>query len=204
MHRRGFLQTAAGALVAAGGLAAPRLSLAADAKVLRFVPQANLANLDPIWTTLYVVRNASVLFYDTLYGVDSNLVPKPQMCEGSDVSADGLIWTFKLRPGLKFHDNEPVRAKDCIASLARWMVRDNMGQMIKARLDAMEPVDDRTFRLRLKQPFPKLLYALGKCGTPCAFIMPERVAATDPFKQINEYVGSGPFTFRRDEWVPGA
>jgi peptide/nickel transport system substrate-binding protein len=202
MDRRGLLQAAAGVLATAGGLAAPRLSLAADAKVLRFVPQANLANLDPIWTTLYVVRNASVLFYDTLYGVDSNLVPKPQMCEGSDVSADGLIWTVKLRPGLKFHDNEPVRSADCVASLARWMVRDNMGQMIKARLDAMEPADDRTFRLRLKQPFPKLLYALGKCGTPCAFIMPERIARTDPFKQIGEYVGSGPF--RKDDWVPGA
>jgi peptide/nickel transport system substrate-binding protein len=205
MRRRGFLQAAAvGALAASGGLAAPRLSLAADTRVLRFVPQANLANLDPIWTTLYVVRNASVLFFDTLYGVDSNLVPKPQMCEGSDVSSDGLTWTFKLRTGLKFHDNEPVRSGDCIASLARWMVRDNMGQMIKARLDAMEAVDDRIFRLRLKQPFPKLLYALGKCGTPCAFIMPERIAKTDPFKQIGEYVGSGPFTFRRDEWVPGA
>ena len=205
MHRRGFLQAAAaGALAAAGGLAAPRLSLAADSKVLRFIPQANLANLDPIWTTLYVVRNASVLFFDTLYGVDSNLVPKPQMCEGSDVSSDGLTWTFKLRDGLKFHDNEPVRSADCIASLGRWMVRDNMGQMIKARMDAMEAVDDRTFRLRLKQPFPKLLYALGKCGTPCAFIMPERIAKTDPFKQIGEYVGSGPFVFRKDQWVPGA
>ena len=84
MHRRGFLRAAAaGGLAAATGLAAPRLSLAAESKVLRFVPQANLANLDPIWTTLYVVRNASVLFFDTLYGVDSNLVPKPQMCEGS-------------------------------------------------------------------------------------------------------------------------
>ena len=204
MHRRRFLQTAASALAASGALAAPRLSLAADSKVLRFVPQANLANLDPIWTTLYVVRNASVLFYDTLYGVDSNLIPQPQMCEGSDVSSDGLVWTFRLRAGQKFHDNEPVRSSDCIASLARWMVRDNMGQMIKARLDAMQTVDDRTFQLNLKQPFAKMLYALGKCGTPCAFIMPERIAATDPFKQIGEYVGSGPFTFRKDEWVPGA
>ncbi len=205
MHRRGFLRAAAaGGLAAATGLAAPRLSLSAESKVLRFIPQANLANLDPIWTTLYVVRNASVLFFDTLYGVDSNLVPKPQMCEGSDTSEDGLVWTFKLRSGLKFHDNEPVRPADVIASLQRWMVRDNMGQMIKARLDAMESVDDRSFRIRLKQPFPKLLYALGKVGTPCAFIMPERIAKTDPFKQISEYVGSGPFRFKRDEWVPGA
>ena len=68
----------------------------------------------------------------------------------------------------------------------------------------MEAVDDRTFRFRLKQPFPKLLFALGKCSTPCAFIMPERIATTDPFKQIGDYVGSGPMTFRKDEWVPGA
>src|SRR5579875_1834839 len=83
MHRRGFLRAAAvGGLAAATGLAAPRLSLAADSKVLRFIPQANLANLDPIWTTLYVVRNASLLFFDTLYGVDHTLTPHPQMAEG--------------------------------------------------------------------------------------------------------------------------
>src|SRR3954452_24628052 len=86
MRRRTFIQSA-GAMAAAASLATPRLSLAADSKVLRFIPQSNLANLDPIWTTLYVVRNASVLFIDTLYGVDSNLVPKPQMCEGSEVSS---------------------------------------------------------------------------------------------------------------------
>ena len=80
MHRRRFLQTAASALAASGALAAPRLSLAADTKVLRFVPQANLANLDPIWTTLYVVRNASVLFWDTLYGVDSNAARRSRRC----------------------------------------------------------------------------------------------------------------------------
>ncbi|MBV9736051.1 MAG: ABC transporter substrate-binding protein [Acidisphaera sp.] len=205
MRRRTLLKTAAtGLLGSASALAAPSIARAQDARVLRFVPQANLANLDPIWTTLYVVRNASVLFWDTLYGVDGTLVPQPQMCQGHDASSDGLTWTFRLRPGLKFHDNTPVLARDCVASLERWMVRDNMGQMIKARLDELAAADDATFRLRLKQPFPKLLYALGKVGTPCAFIMPERIARTDPFKQIGEYVGSGPFRFRRDEWVPGS
>ena len=205
MRRRAFLQSAAAAAASfSAPLAAPRVGRAADAKVLRFIPQADLANLDPIWTTLYVVRNASVLFFDTLYGVDSTLTPRPQMCAGSDVTADGLNWTFTLRPGLKWHDDEPVLAKDCTASLQRWMVRDNMGQMIKARMAEITPTDDKTFRIRLNEPFPKLLYALGKCGTPCAFMMPERIAKTDPFKQISEYVGSGPFKFRRDEWVPGS
>ncbi len=203
MHRRGFLKTAA--VAAAGGLAAPRLSLAADSKTLRFIPQANLANLDPIWTTQYVVRNGSLLIWDMLYGVDDQLQPQPQMAEGHEVSSDFKTWTFTLRPGLKFHDGTSVLAKDAVASINRWMVRDApMGGPIRRRLAALEVVDDRTFRFRLNQPYPKLLFAIGKSSTPTLFIMPERIALTDPYKQITEYIGSGPMRFKKDEWVPGA
>jgi peptide/nickel transport system substrate-binding protein len=202
MRRRDFLRTTTGAATV---LAAPRIGRAADSKVLRFVPQANLANLDPIWTTQYVVRNGSLLIWDTLYGVNDQLAPQPQMVETHEVSSDGLTWTFRLRSGLKFHDNEPVLAKDCVASINRWMVRDSpMGVPIKRILDALEAVDDRSFRFRLKTPYPKLLFALGKSSTPVLFIMPERIAATDPFKQISDYVGSGPMRFKKDEWVPGS
>jgi peptide/nickel transport system substrate-binding protein len=201
IDRRGFLTTAA----ATGALGAPRLSLAADSKTLRFIPQANLANLDPIWTTQYVVRNGSLLIWDMLFGVNERLEPQPQMVEGHEASADLKTWTFRLRPGLKFHDNEPVLARDAVASINRWMARDAaMGGVIRKRLDALEAVDDRTFRFRLNQPYPRMLFALGKSSTPTLFIMPERIAATDPYRQITEYVGSGPMRFRKDEWVPGA
>ena len=127
------------------------------------------------------------------------------MVESHEASPDFKTWTFKLRPGLKFHDDEPVLAKDVVASIKRWMVRDaTMGGPIKKRMDALEAVDDRTFRFRLNQPYPKMLFALGKSSTPSLFIMPERIAATDPFKQITEYVGSGPMRFNKNEWVPGA
>jgi peptide/nickel transport system substrate-binding protein len=100
MDRRTFIKAGAGAglVAASGGLAAPALSQGAAAKTLRFVPQANLANFDPIWGTQYVVRNAATLVWDTLYGVDSNLVSQRQMVESEEVSSDGLTWTFKLRP----------------------------------------------------------------------------------------------------------
>src|SRR5271156_2390196 len=125
MHRRDFLKTAtAGSLAAAGGLGMPGLARAADNKVLRFVPQANLANLDPIWTTQYVVRNGSLLIWDTLYGVNDKLEPQPQMVEAHEASADLKTWTFKLRDGLKFHDGAPVLSRDVIASINRWMARD--------------------------------------------------------------------------------
>lgn len=203
MDRRSFLQS--GAVVAASGaLAAPALSQGAAARTLRFVPQANLANYDPIWGTQFVVRNASMLVWDTLYGIDSTFTPRRQMVESEEVSQDGLTWTFRLRANLRWHDGEPVRAQDCVVSLERWMVRDGMGQMIRALRQELVATDDRTFRLRLSAPYPKMLLALGKNNTPIAFMMPERIARTDPFQQITEYVGSGPMRFNRNEWVPGA
>ena len=148
MDRRTFLRTAggAGAIAAAGGLASPAISQGAVARTLRFVPQADLANFDPIWTTAYLVRNAGVLVWDMLYGIDHSLQPRRQMIETEEVSPDGLDWTFRLRPGLKFHDGEVVRALDAVASLKRWSARDPMGQMIKAIENDLTAVDDRTFR----------------------------------------------------------
>jgi peptide/nickel transport system substrate-binding protein len=203
MDRRAFLKSMAGAgAVAAAGLAAPAISRGAAARALRFVPQADLANFDPVWSSTIVVRNASALVWDMLYGIDDKLAPQRQMVEAEEISSDGLTWTFRLRPDLKWHDGEPVLAKDAVASLARWAVRDSMGQMIRAIQNELTAVDDRTFRWRLKKPYPRMLFALAK-NTTAAFMMPERMASTDPFKQITEYVGSGPMKFVRSEWVPG-
>src|ERR1700675_3111049 len=206
MDRRTVLKGLAGvgSLAATGGLSMPALSQGVAARTLRFVPQANLANFDPVWGTQYVVRNAAALVWDTLYGLDATLQPQRQMVESEEVSDDGLIWTFRLRPVLKFHDGEPVLSKDVVASLARWSARDSMGLMIKAIQNELTAVDDKTFKWALKQPYPKMMFALGKNNTPCAFIMPERIAQTDPFKQITEYVGSGPMKFAKSEGGPGA
>jgi peptide/nickel transport system substrate-binding protein len=203
MDRRAFIKAAAGVL-GSGALATPAIAQRGAARVLRFVPQADLANFDPIWNTQYVVRNAAALVWDMLYGFDDKLQPQRQMVESEEVSPDGRVWTFRLRPGLKFHDGERVLASDVVASLKRWQVRDNMGLMLRDIQDELAAVDDSTFRWVLKKPYPKLLIALGKVGTPSCFIMPARIAATDPFKPISDYVGSGPMRFVREEWVPGA
>src|SRR5262245_24483782 len=129
MDRRSFLKVAAGAF-AAGSVAAPAIAQRADARTLRIVPHADLSNFDPVWNSAYIARNAGLLVWDTLYGVDANLQPQRQMVESEEVSADGLIWTFRLRPGLKFHDGDPVLAKDAVASINRWMVREPMGGTI--------------------------------------------------------------------------
>ena len=205
INRRTALKGLGGAgLLGTSGLFTPAISQGAAAKVLKFVPQSNLANFDPIWGTQYVVRNAAAAVWDTLYGVDEKLQPQRQMVESEEVSADGLVWTFKLRDGLKFHDGEKVLAKDVVASMDRWSQRDPMGLMIRGIQNELVAVDDKTFRWSLKKPYPKMLLALAKNNAPCSFVMPERIAKTDAFKQITEYIGSGPMKFAKSEWVPGA
>ena len=186
---------------AAAALARP--ALAQGARTIIHVPQANLTSLDPVWTTAVVTRNAAHLLFETLYARDEQLNPHPQMVEGHRVEDDGRRWTMKLREGLRFHDGEPVRARDCVASLKRWMVRDPVGQTIAARLDALEAADDRTLVWRLSKPFASLPYALAKTQ-PSPVIMPERLALTDPHRQVAEVVGSGPFRWVADEYVPGS
>ena len=168
------------------------------------IPQANLTSLDPVWTTAVVTRNHAYLVYDQLVAMDGAFVARPAMAEGWTVEADGLGWTFTLREGLRFHDGEPVRAADCVASIRRWMARDGLGQTLAPILLALAAQDDRRFSFRLSKPFPFLLAALAKPSpTPC-FVFPERLARTDPFQQITDPTGSGPYRFLRDEWNPGS
>ncbi len=189
---------------AAALFAAPSLAQAQAARTLRFVPQADLSGMDPILTTRQVVRNGAFLVWDMLYGIGADFTPQPQMCAGHELTDDGKTWTFTLRRGLKFHDNEPVRAIDAVASIERWMGQDVMGRRLRASLAAIEVIDDLRFRLRLNRPFPKLLQAFGKVTTNVLLIMPERIARTDRSRSITEYIGSGPMVFKRDEWVAGA
>ncbi len=196
--RRAVLGTAAATLAAPATMAAER------SRVLKFVPQSDLAVLDPIWTQGYVTRNHGLLVFDTLYGTDSQFNTRPQMVEGHRIEDDGKLWLLTLRPGLRWHDGEPVLARDCVASIRRWAARDSFGQTLLAVTDELSAVDDRTIRFRLKHPFPLLADALGKPGSNIAAMMPERLANTDPFKQVTEMVGSGPFRFKADERVPGA
>lgn len=199
MLRRDLLRAAM-----AAPLARPALAQPAGARTLVFVPQANLTSLDPIWTTATVTRNYAFMVFDTLFGTDDALQPRPQMAEGYTTDDDGRRWTIRLRDGLLFHDGTPVLARDCVASLQRWMRRDGLGQTIAGRLDALEAPDDRTVVFRLNRPFPPLLTALAKTQPSPAMIMPARIAATDAFKQITEVVGSGPFRFVADEYVSGS
>lgn len=180
MRRRDFLK-------AAPALMAPALAHAhAQARPLRYIPNAGLSAIDPIWTTALIAGIHGYMVFDTLYGLDDRGQSRPQMCAGHEVSADGLTWTFTLRDGLTFHDGERVLAKDCAMSVRRWGSRDSFGQPLMAATNDIEALDDRRFRIRLKRPFSQMLYGLGARG---CFMMPERMAKTPGTEQIREAVG---------------
>ncbi len=199
MRRRDLLASGAAAV-----LARPALAQSGQrARVLRFVPQADLSSLDPVWTTANVTRNMGYMVYDQLYGSDAEFRPRPQMAEGHVEEEDGRSVTITLRPGLRFHDGEPVLAKDCVASIRRWMKRHAMGQKLEPLVEELAALDDRRLRFRLKRRFPLLIEALASPVAPPCFIMPERLARTDAFTQLREVVGSGPFRFKADEYRSG-
>jgi peptide/nickel transport system substrate-binding protein len=179
------------------------MASAEDKKIIRAVPIGDLKVLDPIWTTAYITRNHAYMVWDTLFSLDAENRPQPQMVDTYTVSDDKLTYTFKLRDGLKWHDGTPVRAADCVASIRRWVAKDGMGRALMQVAASLDVIDDKTFRLVLKRPVGFVLDALGKIDSNVPFMMPERIANTDLNTQITEVIGSGPFHFVKDEWVVG-
>jgi peptide/nickel transport system substrate-binding protein len=173
-------------------------------KTLRLVPHADVKVLDPTFTIAYITRNFGYMVYDTLFGFDAKGVPQPQMVEKYTKSTDARTWTFTLRPGLKFSDGSLVTSADAVASMQRWASRDNTGKAMTAAGGEWKAVDARTFTLTLKQPFGLVLDGMAKASSYTAFILPERLAKMPTNAPIQEVLGSGPFVFKRDEWVPGS
>jgi len=200
-HRRPALLAVAVLALAALVTSGPP---AADAQTtLRVVMHSDLKILDPIWTTAYIVRNHGYMIYDTLFAMDARGEIKPQMVDRYEVSGDKLTYTMTLRDGLVWHDGKPVTAEDCVASIKRWGAKDSMGQKLMTFVKDIAPVNAKTFRIVLKEPTGLVLAALGKPSSNVPFMMPKRVADTDPNTQISDFTGSGPFVFKRDEWKPG-
>src|SRR5438552_3538643 len=169
MTRREFAMTVGAASIAALGFGGR--SKAADAKTLRFIPQTDVQVLDPIWTTAYVTRNHGYMVFDTLFAIDSKFKPHPQMVDGYEVSPDKLNYSFVLRNGLKFHDGQPVRGADCVASIKRWMARDALGQTMATVIADMKGGGGKNFSIDLKEPLPLLIDGLAKVSSLGPFIV---------------------------------
>ena len=174
----------------------------AAGKTITAVMHSDLRVIDPGLTTAYITRDHGYMVYDTLVATDSNFKIQPQMAEWK-ISDDKLTYTFTLRDGLKWHDGKPVTAEDCVASLKRWGKNDGMGQKLMDFTASIEAPDTKTIVLKLKEPYGLVLESLGKPSSLVPFMMPKRLAETEPGKAIAEQIGSGPFKFIQAEFQPG-
>src|SRR5262249_44833382 len=195
LSRRGAIKAGLGglSLMAMPSVIGTGRAAAAEAiQTVKVAPEVDLKIFDPIWTTATITSTHGYMVYDTLYSVDSKYNPKPQMVEKYEASADGLTHSFRLRDGLGFSDGSPVTAKDCVASIRRWAARFGEAKIMMDRSQSLEPIDEKSFVLKLKEPFGPVLECLA-APTPVLFVMREKEAMTDPFTQVTEVVGSGPF-----------
>lgn len=192
------LRTIAWAAALAGSLHAG----AAQAQTVTAVMYSGVRLLDPVANSGYITQDHAYMIYDTLFALDAQQKIQPQMVDKWEVSPDNKTYRFTLRQGLKFHDGQPVKAEDCIASIKRWAEPDKLGQVLMTLVTGMKAVDDSTFEISLKQPTTLLMDALAKPRGP-VFVMPKRVAETPSNQAIKEHIGSGPFRFLADEFKPG-
>ena len=199
MRRRAFLAASA----AATALAAPALAQG-SARVLRVIPSANLTSLDPIWTTAPATKNHGYLIYDQIAAVDFHL--RAAAADGGGLGGRRGRAELDLRtpPGPPL----PRRGAGARRGLRR--LHPPLAGAGRLRPGARRR-DGRAggagrppLPLPAVAPLPAAARALGKSNSSQCFIMPERVAATDPGRQISDTTGSGPFRFLRDEWVAGA
>src|ERR1700754_1539948 len=181
--------------------ALPSQAIAAG-KTITAVMHSDLRIIDPGITTAYITRDHGYMVYDTLVATDSDFKVQPQMADWK-VSDDKLTYTFTLRDGLKWHDGAPVTAEDCVASLKRWGRNDAMGQKLMDFVASLEPIDAKSFALKLKEPYGLVLESIGKPSSYTPFMMPKRLAETPAGQQIKEQIGSGPFKFVQAEFQPG-
>jgi peptide/nickel transport system substrate-binding protein len=192
------------AMLASGSLALPWFAPPARAAgTANLVLESEAVILDPHATTAAITRTFGYHVFDTLFAMDGQGMIRPQMVAAWETSPDGLVWNFRLREGLLWHDGTPVTAADCVASLERWAPKDSQGRMLWAAKAGLDAVDAKTFRLTLSRPFPLVLDVLGKPNAPLPVMLPERLARIPVETRIREIIGSGPFKFRPGDWRPG-
>ncbi|MEN9773516.1 MAG: hypothetical protein RL322_586 [Pseudomonadota bacterium] len=204
MDRRNFLVATPATAAAVSMPALAQAQSAGRAKVFRWVPHADLSILDPVFSTVFITNIHAQLIWDTLYGLDDQYQPHPQMAAGHTSENNGLLWKITLRDGLKFHDGSPVRAQDAVASIRRWAKRDLMGRSLMDATDDLSALSDKVIQFKLKKPFPLILHALARPSGSTAIIMPEKLAQTPENQQVRTPIGSGPFRFVSDQWVSGS
>lgn len=188
--------------LAAGVALAVPSALRAQGQPVRMI-MGDIQIFDPVFSTSAYTMNHATAIYDTLFALDADLVPQPQMVGKWGVSDDKKTYTFELRDGLSWHDGTPVTAADCVASIRRWGQVQPSGQLLLERTESITATDDKIFTITLKEPLGLMIDILAVTGQPL-FMMREQDAKLPATKQVTTNVGSGPYKFNAELTRPGS
>ena len=196
--RKTLVAVVAVLLVAAGA------AFAADAPrkggVLRVGNLGEPPSLDAHWTTASITETLTNHIYEGLYTLDSSNRPIPMLAEGVTISKDGLVYTFKLRQGVKFHNGKEMTSEDVAPSIARWGKQSPYGKALFAQVADWKAVDKYTVEMKLKEKSAIVLISLA-IPSNFAAIYPKEIAEKFPPEvKATEYIGTGPFKLA--EWKP--
>ena len=214
--RRNFLQTSlaflsAGTTVAWPGFAKAATAASASASqsatpsqggTLTYAVQQEPPSLVSLLDTNTVIRNISAKITEGLLRYDAQFKPQPLLAVAWSISADGLQYTFKLRPGVKWHDGENLTSADVRYSILTQKRLGPRGRITLANVERVDTPDSLTAVVVLGKPTPYLIKALSSAELP---IVPQhRYGDGDPLTSPNltAPIGTGPFIF--DKWVRGS
>ncbi len=158
---------------------------------LVFATSVDVPSLEPHLEAADAWHRRKALIYENLTWVDNDVVVKPQLAESWTISPDGLVYTFKLRQGVKFHNGKVMVAEDVKYSLDR-VLDEKVGSAGRGDLvmiKTVEVVDPATVKITLTEPTGPFLVNLG--GRYNAVIPKDSAPTGDTLRRID--VGTGPF-----------
>jgi peptide/nickel transport system substrate-binding protein len=180
------------AMVGVGMLGSGPVLAQAKGGVINVATVGEPPTLDPMVSTADLVGIITQHFFETLFTFDKNWKVTPLLAEAMpDISADGKVYTIKLRQGVTFHDGSTMTSADVVASLKRWMEVASRGKQTAGFVESVEAVDGSTVKLTLKSPYAPLL-ALLAFNNAAAVIMP----AGKMENPLKEPVGTGPYRLK--------
>src|SRR5438132_4490291 len=150
-------------------------------------------SLDAHWTTASITETLTNHIYEGLYSLDSSNRPIPMLAESHTVSKDGLVYTFKLRQGVKFHNGREMTSEDVVASLARWGKQSIYGKALFAQVAEWKALDKYTVEMKLKEKSAIVLISLAVPNNFGAIYPKEITEKFAPEVKATEYIGTGPF-----------
>src|SRR6185436_13752893 len=156
--------------------------------------------LDAHWTTASITETLTNHIYEGLYSLDSGNKPIPMLAEGVAISKDGLVYTFKLRKGVKFHNGKEMTSEDVVASLARWGKQSVYGKALFAQVADWKAIDKYTVEMKLKEKSAIVLISLAVPNNFGAIYPKEIAEKFEPAVKATEYIGTGPYKLA--EWKP--